>query len=219
MRQRWQEQRRGSLVNLNFFAPKITHSREPGWCIGHSVYCDRSTIHKHTERRSVFTDTHTHWQHLPGWLHVVALLCLITMLMERPRRFYDGLLVHTLSDSVWSLHLRGHTFAQVDQCCDKVRSCPYHPQTDMYISCGVCSTAGETTRPSYLCLNSQNGVCDPDWVWMSLPWLTEYVWVSTCVHLCSHASIHVSSYLRIGVSVYLAVSLSQSLFFLKSSQP
>lgn len=30
MRQCWQEQSRSSLVNLNLFAPKITHSRQPG---------------------------------------------------------------------------------------------------------------------------------------------------------------------------------------------
>lgn len=52
MRQRWQEQCRSSLVNLNVFAPKITHCREP-WLM-HQAKCLLWQIsHSQTHKRKV----------------------------------------------------------------------------------------------------------------------------------------------------------------------
>lgn len=123
----------------------------------------------------------------------------------------------------WALHLWAHECVEVDGCYDKVRPCPCNIQIcpDMCnIGCGVYSTAGETTRSSYLCLNSQNAVWDSafvcTWVFFLMAyiatWVSEYVpWVHVNIYVTTRA--YISLNLCLGFSVNLSVSLSKSLFF------
>lgn len=100
-----------------FFAPKITHSRQPGWCIRHAIYCDRSTIHRHIggERLS--------W-HAGSSSQVDFMLCLAVP------NYYVNRVDMCHGDFVWrSLAADlficvGHELVQVDHCCSKIRSCP-----------------------------------------------------------------------------------------------